>query len=252
MVWPSSGQRDQRTEHRERDRNRDDQRRAPAAEKDEDHEAGQRGRDQAFAHDRGDGRFDEAGLVADEGQVDPGRQRGLNRREARLDAVDDVERGGGADLEDRHQNALAPVELDDVGLRRRAVVDVGDVAHEHDRAVDHLDRQIVEVRDRLGRIVEVDGEFVGADLLGADRSDLVLQGERIADIGRRKIVGAQRVLVEIDLHLARGAAIGNGICAPATVVSCGRMKFMARSKSCVCESESLDKASWMIGTLEAL
>ena len=148
------------------------------------------------------------GLVPDEGQVDPGREGRFNRRQARLDAVDDVERGGGADLEDRHQNALAPVELNDIGLRRRAVVDVGDVAHEHDRPVDHLDRQIVEVRDRLGRVVEVDSEFVGADFLRADRIDLVLQGERIADIDGGKIVGAQRALVEIDLHLARGAAIG--------------------------------------------
>src|SRR5208283_1715003 len=40
------------------------------------------------------------------------------------------------------------------------------------------------------------------------RIDLVLQGERGADVGRGKIVGAQRALVEIDLHLARGAAIG--------------------------------------------
>ena len=202
------GQRGQRTEHGQRDRNRDDQGRAPAAEKDEDHQSGERGRDQSFAHDRGDGRFDELGLVSDEGQVDPGREGRFDRRQARLDAVDDVERGCGADLEDRHQDALAPVELNDIGLRRRAVMDVGDVAHEHDRAVDHLDRQIVEVRDRLGQVIEVDGEFVGADFLGADRIDLVLQGERIADIDGGKIVGAQRALVEIDLHLARGAAIG--------------------------------------------
>ena len=79
--------------------------------------------------------------------VDAGRQGGLDRRQARLDAGDDVERRGGADLQDRHQHALAAVELHDIGLRRRAVVDVGDVAHEDDGAVDHLDRQIVEVVD---------------------------------------------------------------------------------------------------------
>ena len=61
-------------------------------------------------------------------------------------------------------------------------MDVGDVAHEHDRAVDHFHRQIVEVRHRLGRIIEIDGEFVSADFLGADRIDLVLQGERLADV----------------------------------------------------------------------
>ena len=140
--------------------------------------------------------------------VDSGRERGLNRRKPVLDAGDDVEGRGGADLEDRHQHALASVELDDVGLRRRSVVDVGNVAHEDDGAVDHLDRHVVEVGDRLGRIVEVEGEFVGADLLRPDRRDLVLPGERIADIIRGKTVGVQRLLIQIDLNLARRAAIG--------------------------------------------
>ena len=144
------GQRDQRAEDRERYRHRDDQGRAPAAEKCEDHEAGQRGGDQALADDRCDGRFDEARLISDDFERDSRRKRVPNRREAILDPGDDVEGGGGADLQDRHQHALAPIQLHDVGLRRRAVVDVGDVAHEDDGAVDHFDRQTVEVRQLLG------------------------------------------------------------------------------------------------------
>ena len=138
------------------------------------------------------------------------RKRRLDRRQARLDAGDDVERRRRADLENRHQHAFAAVELNDVGLRRRAVVDVGDVAHEDDRAVDHFDRKIVEVGEAFRQIVEVDGEFVGADFLGADRIDQVLQGERIADVDGRKTMGAQSVLVEIDLHLARAPPKGYG------------------------------------------
>ena len=205
---PEQRQRDQGTENRQRYRHGDDERRAPAAEKDEDHERGQRRGDQPFANDGGNRGFHEIGLVADEGERDSGRERGLNRRKPVLDAGDDVEGRGGADLEDRHQHALASVELDDVGLRRRSVVDVGNVAHEDDGAVDHLDRHVVEVGDRLGRIVEVEGEFVGADLLRPDRRDLVLPGERIADIIRGKTVGVQRLLIQIDLNLARRAAIG--------------------------------------------
>jgi hypothetical protein len=87
-------------------------------------------------------------------------------------------------------------------------VDVGNVAREDDGAVDHLDRHVVEVGDRLGRIVEVEGEFVGADLLRPDRRDLVLPGECIADIIRGKTIGVQRLLIQIDLNLARRAAIG--------------------------------------------
>ena len=116
-------------------------------------------------------------------RLTPAGSVACDRREASLDAGNDVERGRRADLENRHQHALAPVELDDIGLRRRSVVDVGDVAHEDDRAVDHLDRQIVEVRHRFGRIVQIDGEFVGADLLRPDRIDLVLHRERVDDVG---------------------------------------------------------------------
>ena len=59
--------------------------------------------------------------------------------------------------------------------------------------------------------------------------------------------------IEIDLHLALLAAVGIGNRPrrrPSS--SCGRMKFCARSKSCVWESVSLDSANWMIGTLDAL
>ena len=176
------GKRGQRAQNRKRYRNRNDEGRSPAAEKDENHEPCERGRDQSLPHDGADGRSDEVGLISNELEVDAGRKRGLDCGEASLDARNDVERGRRADLENGHQNALAPVELDDIGLRRRTIVDVGDVAHEHDRAVDHLDRQIVEVSDRFGGIVQIDGEFVGADFLSADRIDLVLHGERRADV----------------------------------------------------------------------
>ena len=62
----------------------------------------------------------------------------------------------------------------------------------------------------------------------------------------------ERIFIKIDLHLAGRAAIGERNCAPATVVSCGRMKFWARSKSSVWESVSLVSANWIMGTLDAL
>ena len=69
---------------------------------------------------------------------------------------------------------------------------------------------IVEIFERLGQVVEIDREFVRADLLGAHRRDEVLPRQRVADIGGREAVGAQRVLVEIDLHLRAGAAVRVG------------------------------------------
>ena len=56
--------------------------------------------------------------------------------------------------------ALAAVDVNDVGLRRAAVMHIGDVAHVDDGAVDGLDRQIVEGVDRRRRVVQVDGVFV--------------------------------------------------------------------------------------------
>ena len=69
---------DQRAKHRQRYRHGDDEGRAPAAEKDQDHEARQRGRDKSFANDGSDGGFDEARLIGDVFEIDPWRKRRLN------------------------------------------------------------------------------------------------------------------------------------------------------------------------------
>ena len=79
-------------------------------------------------------------------------------------------------------------------------MDVGDVAHENDRAVDRLDRHVVEIGHGLGRIVEVDRELVSANLPCVPTGlILILQGERLANVYGCYVVGAQRVLVEVDL-----------------------------------------------------
>ena len=49
-------------------------------------------------------------------------------------------------LQDRQQHAALAVGVDHVGLHREAVADVGDVADVDRRAVDRLDRQVVESR----------------------------------------------------------------------------------------------------------
>ena len=199
---------DQRAQHRQRYRNGDDEGRAPTAEKHQNHEARQRGRNKSFANDCSDGGFDEARLIGDIFEIDPVRKRRLNGRQARFYSGDNVEGRGGADLQHRHQYALAAIRLHDIGLRRRTVVDMGDIAHEDHHAVDHFNRQIIEIFDGFWRIVEVDRVFVGTDLFGADRRDQVLPREGAADVGRREAVGAQRILVEVDLHLAGGTAVG--------------------------------------------
>ena len=81
-----------------------------------------------------------------------------------LDPRDDVERRGRAVLDHRQQRRTLAVDPDDVGLRRRAVAHVGDVADVDRRAVDGLDRQVVQLVDRVGAAVEPDVVFDAADL----------------------------------------------------------------------------------------
>ena len=81
---------------------RDDQRAAPAAQEQQDHQRGQAGGD---ASPRGPRRPPRRARTATgrarSGSSSAGGSAGLDARQLRLDAVDDVERGGAAVLEDR-------------------------------------------------------------------------------------------------------------------------------------------------------
>src|ERR1700682_989275 len=85
---------------------------------------------------------------------------------------------------------------------------VGNVTHIDDGAIDVLDREVVEGFARCRRAVQVDGAFVGADLLGSDPRDHVLQRKRVDDVVRGNAVLMQSLLIEIGLHLPYLAAEG--------------------------------------------
>jgi hypothetical protein len=94
---------------------------------------------------------------------------------------------------------------------------VGDVTDVDDAAIAGADRQVVELFEPERAGVELDEILEVADLLGACR-----QGQ------------------------------GKGREAPCTVDSAVRMMLLPRSKISASDSLSLERASWMIGTLEAL
>ena len=106
--------------------------------------------------------------------------------------------------------STAPLAVDvhDIGLRRAAVMHVGHVTHIDHRAVDGLDRQIVERGNIAGRSVQIDGVFERADFLGPGRSDQVLNRQGVDHVVCGECLGLQRLLIEVDLHLPRLAAIG--------------------------------------------
>ena len=210
MVSPSARQRGQREQDGKRDFDEDDDGRAPAAEKQQDHHADQRRGQRRLANDAEHRGFDEDRLIADGVEIEARGQALLDPRQQRFDPVDDVERRGRSRLQDGHQHRARAIDADEVGLRRRALVHEGDVMHVDDRAVDLLDRQIVDLVEQGRAGVERHVPVELADLLVAGRQNQVLHRNGVDDVLGRNVVRLHRLLVEIDLHLQNLAAIGRG------------------------------------------
>ena len=121
------------------------------------------------------------------------------------------ERGDVAVLDDGEQRGADAVLPHDVGLRRKAVADVGDVADVDDRAVDYLDRQVVElVRRSAGCRSCAMSYSSGADLRRAGGQDQVLRADGVDDVAGRQAARLQLGDVDIDHDLALLAAVGIG------------------------------------------
>jgi len=169
-----------------------------------------------------------------------------------LDAIDDGQRRHGAVLEHEHQHRTAAVYVNDVLLRRTAVAHLRHVMDIDHRIPDGLDRQFTQRLDRRHGIVEIDRIFERADFFSADGSDDVLRGERIGHVLARE-ARARSACGSMSIWTSRNLPPnGYGMAAPGTVTIGTRTKFRPRSNS-VCSGKPLpDKASWMIGTVEAL
>jgi hypothetical protein len=130
---------------------------------------------------------------------------------------------------------------------------MGDVAH-HDRAAIHrLDRQLVELVDHSGAVVQLDRIFVLADLGGAGGHDLVLRGERRADVGRRRDGAPASGRIQIDLDLPLLAAIGRRHGRALHGGERRADRILAEIEDLLLGDQALDdSASCRIGTVEAL
>ena len=101
-----------------------------------------------------------------------------------------------------------PIDAHDVGLRREAVANPCDIFHVDGGAVDRLDRDAVQVGDRLRcRVGNVHVVFPGADLGVPVGRMRFCSADRIHDIRRRETLGLQCVRIQVHLHLALLAAI---------------------------------------------
>jgi hypothetical protein len=78
-------------------------------------------------------------------------------------------------------------------LRRIAVAHMADVADVNRGAIHRLDRQIVEILDRLRRVVQLDRVLLCAEFHRSGGNDLVLRSDGVADILRGKPACLQRL-----------------------------------------------------------
>ena len=136
-----------------------------------------------------------------------GRQLGQNRWQLRAHVGNDVQRRGVAGLLNTQQRRPLSVHAHDVGLRRKSVANVADVANVDGGAVDGLDRQIVQRRNRSGRAVGLDRVVDVAHLHIAGRQNDVLRVHGVDHIRRGKPVCLQFLGIDVDLHLALLAAV---------------------------------------------
>ena len=207
QCLPHHRQRNDRAKDRQRDRHGDDHGGSPAAEEQQDHQAGQCCRNDALARHATDGRTHEQGLIADRRHLEVAGEAGTRLRKPLLDTGHDGQRGSRAVLEHAHQDRAMTVDVHDVGLWRAAVVHVRDVADIDGGAVDGLDRKVAKPLDVARRVVQLQGVFEVADFLRTHRSDQVLCRQRMGHILGGKAACLQRRRIDVDLHFA-GLATG--------------------------------------------
>ena len=179
---------------RQRNRDRDDHRAAPAAEEDQDHQRGQARGDHRLAQHARDRRrctntdWSASGLISSSG----GRPAAIRGSAALIAMMMSSVEALPIFWIVSSARALA-VDADDVGLRRVAVADVGDVADVDRCAADRLDRQVVELLDVVGLAFSRRRIRSSPIFERAARQDQVLHADRVDDVGRRQALGLQRL-----------------------------------------------------------
>src|SRR5204863_3070378 len=137
-----------------------------------------------------------------------GGQRGFDSRQRILHPLDDVERGGIRGFEDSQQRRAYPVLRDDACLHGETVAHLRHIADVHHRAIDLLDRKIVEHVEHFGAAVETDVVFAIADLLGARGQDNVLRVDGVAYVYRGEAFAEKFLWIDVHHDLPRLPTIG--------------------------------------------
>src|SRR5580698_1637066 len=135
----------QRRQNGERNRDRDNQRAAPASQKDKDHDPGQAGGNDGLTHNAVNRAAHEDRLVGQGSDFQRRGELGLNVRQLRANAFCNVQRRSIAGLDDGQQRSSLAVDAHDIGLRRKAVAYMRHIADINHCAVDGTNRQVIQL-----------------------------------------------------------------------------------------------------------
>src|SRR2546425_7460837 len=141
-----------------------------------------------------------------------GGRVGITQGQQRTDAGHDVERGGGAALQNGDERPTAAIPADDVRLGREPIAHMGDVAKIDRRVADHLDREVIQLGHGPRAGIHGDVVLERTDLGGAGGQHDVLLTNGGDDIGRRNPFRLEqaRVQVDHDLALLTAVRVGDG------------------------------------------
>ena len=153
-----------------------------------------------------DGVLDVGGRVVGHADLHAGRQLGLDGRHLGPHALDHFERVRRRQHPDAHEHRGLAVEADVLLVVLGAEHDVGDLAEADDDAVLLLHDQLAELLGRpqvgVGHQVDRDHRSLGA----ADRRQVVVAGQRLAQLRRRDAPGRHLLGLQPDPHRERPRA----------------------------------------------
>ena len=121
-----------------RNRNGDDHRAAPAAQEDQDHEAGEAGRNNRLANHAAHGRSNKDRLIGQWLNFQLWRKRGLDPRKQLANAIDHIDGRSVTGFEHGDQCAAAAIVAHDIGLRGESIAYLRDVAQVDGCAIEIL------------------------------------------------------------------------------------------------------------------
>src|SRR6202034_1483032 len=146
-----------------------------------------------------------------------------------LDAVNYIERGSVAQLQDGHQRRASAIHPDDVGLRHEAIAHISDVVNVDCRVADGFDRQVIHLRHGFWRSVHVHLVFKRALLGRARGKNQVLQLMVLTTSRGETLFDGMAAVFRSTMTVRCFPPYGYGMATPFTVTSCVRMKFCPMS-----------------------